>query len=168
MSTLSNKTDIRSLTPVQLKDFLVSIDEKPFRAKQILEWLWKKSAHDFDCMSNLSVALRAHLNENFVINAVTVDQKQISRDKTIKSTFKLFDNNIVEGVLIPTDDRMTACVSSQVGCSLTCKFCATGYMDRKRNLEPAEIYDQVVHIKNLYIKKRQQKRLRSKYSYSPS
>ena len=144
----ANKTDIRGLKLDDLKAFLVSINEKPFRAKQIQEWLWKKSAHDFDSMTNLSVALRAHLNDNFSINAVTVDQKQISRDKTIKSTFKLYDNNIVEGVLIPTDDRMTACVSSQVGCSLTCKFCATGYMDRKRNLEPAEIYDQVVHIKN--------------------
>ena len=148
MNAIVKKTDIRAITLNQLKDFLIAINEKPFRAKQILEWLWKKSAHDFEAMTNLSLALRTHLNEHFVINAVVIDQKQISKDKTIKSTFKLFDANIVEGVLIPTEDRMTACVSSQVGCSLTCKFCATGYMDRKRNLDPAEIYDQVVHIKN--------------------
>jgi 23S rRNA (adenine2503-C2)-methyltransferase len=88
------------------------------------------------------------LDENFEIRAVTVAEKQVSSDKTIKSSFQLFDQNLVEGVLIPADDRMTACVSSQVGCSLTCKFCATGYMDRKRNLDPAEIYDQVVRIRD--------------------
>lgn len=140
------KTDIRSLSLAQLTEALAAFGEKSFRSKQIYEWLWKKSAHSFDVMTNLSVGLREKLNENFVINAVKVDEAQVSSDRTIKSSFKLFDNNLVEGVLIPTDDRMTACVSSQVGCSLTCKFCATGYMDRKRNLEPAEIYDQVVHI----------------------
>ena len=99
-------------------------------------------------MSNLSLKTRELLQENFEIRVVSVTEKQISIDKTIKSGFRLFDGNLVEGVLIPSDDRMTACVSSQVGCSLTCKFCATGYMDRKRNLDAAEIYDQVVLIKN--------------------
>jgi 23S rRNA (adenine2503-C2)-methyltransferase len=143
-----NKKDIRKLSVEQIKDFLVEKGEKAFRAKQIFEWLWKKSAHNFDEMTNLSLATRELLKENFAINAVRVDQKQVSSDQTIKSGFKLYDGNLVEGVLIPADDRMTACVSSQVGCSLTCKFCATGYMDRKRNLDAAEIYDQVVLIKN--------------------
>lgn len=120
--------------------------EQAFRAKQIYEWLWQKSSVDFDEMSNLSKALREKLKTNFTINAVKVEQSQISADKTIKSTFSLFDGNIIEGVLIPAEDRMTACVSSQVGCSLTCKFCATGYMDRKRNVNADEIYDQVVLI----------------------
>ena len=97
-------------------------------------------------MTNLSKALRISLEAHFVIQAVKVHNSQFSSDHTIKSTFQLFDQNIVEGVLIPTEDRMTACVSSQVGCSLTCKFCATGYMDRKRNLNADEIYDQVVLI----------------------
>jgi 23S rRNA (adenine2503-C2)-methyltransferase len=142
------KKDIRKLTLEEIKTFFVSKGEKAFRAKQVYEWLWSKSAVTFDEMTNLSVSTRSLLTENFVINAIVVDQKQVSTDRTIKSGFRLFDNNIVEGVLIPTDDRMTACVSSQVGCSLTCKFCATGYMDRKRNLDPAEIYDQVVQIRN--------------------
>ena len=138
------QTDIRSLTLDQIKDRLVQMGEQGFRAKQIYEWLWQKSATDFDQMSNLSKALREKLKEHFTINFVSVKQSQISADKTIKNSFSLFDGNIIEGVLIPTPDRMTACVSSQVGCSLTCKFCATGYMDRKRNLNADEIYDQVV------------------------
>ncbi len=120
--------------------------EQGFRAKQIYEWLWAKSCTDFDEMSNLSKPLREKLKENFAIHAVKVRQSQISADKTIKSSFTLYDGNVIEGVLIPAPERMTACVSSQVGCSLTCKFCATGYMDRKRNLNADEIYDQVVLI----------------------
>jgi len=139
-------TDIRSLTLDQLKDQLSEMGEQGFRAKQIYEWIWQKSATDFDQMSNLSKILREKLKEHFTINHVTIKQSQISADKTIKSSFSLFDGNIIEGVLIPATDRMTACVSSQVGCSLTCKFCATGYMDRKRNLNADEIYDQVVLI----------------------
>lgn len=138
--------DIRSLSLSQLKDALVEMGEQGFRAKQIYEWLWQKSSVDFDQMSNLSKALREKLKATFAINAVTVKQSQISTDKTIKNTFSLYDGNIIEGVLIPADDRMTACVSSQVGCSLSCKFCATGYMDRKRNVNADEIYDQVVLI----------------------
>ena len=104
------------------------MNEQAFRANQIYDWLWVKSCTDFDGMSNVSKLLRQKLADKYVINAVKVDKSQFSADKTIKSTFKLYDNNIIEGVLIPATDRMTACVSSQVGCSLTCKFCATGYM----------------------------------------
>lgn len=140
------KSDIRKIKPDQLKTFLYDIGEKPFRAKQIQEWLWKKSAASFDDMTNLSLRTRELLKEHFAINPVTEHQKQVSADHTIKSMFRLHDGHMVEGVLIPTDSRMTACVSSQVGCSLSCKFCATGYMERKRNLDAAEIYDQVVLI----------------------
>lgn len=138
--------DIRSLSLEQLKAKLVDMGEQGFRAKQIYEWIWQKSAVDFEEMSNLSKSLREKLKEGFSINYVKVKESQISSDKTIKSSFSLYDGNVIEGVLIPTSDRMTACVSSQVGCSLTCKFCATGYMDRKRNLNADEIYDQVVLI----------------------
>jgi 23S rRNA (adenine2503-C2)-methyltransferase len=141
------KKDIRKLSTEELKNWLSQHGEQGFRAKQISEWLWKKSAKSFDEMTNLSLKIRELLKENFEIRAVSLLKKQISNDKTIKSGFRLYDGNLVEGVLIPSDDRMTACVSSQVGCSLTCKFCATGYMERKRNLDAAEIYDQVVLIK---------------------
>ena len=143
---MSEKMDIRKLSLVQIQEQIDKIGEKPFKAKQIYEWLWLKSATSFDEMTNLSKSLRTFLTENFVINNVTVEEVQVSTDTTIKSKFKLFDTHNIEGVLIPADDRMTACVSSQVGCSLSCKFCATGYMDRVRNLDAAEIYDQVVLI----------------------
>ncbi|MCL4142390.1 UNVERIFIED_CONTAM: hypothetical protein GTU68_017870 [Idotea baltica] len=141
------KIDIRGLSKIKLTDWFLAEGEKKFRANQVWEWLWQKSAISFEEMSNLSIGLRDKLNEHFVINPVITDSSQFSSDRTIKSGFKLFDGHLVEGVLIPTPKRMTACVSSQVGCSLSCKFCATGYMDRERNLTAAEIYDQVVLIK---------------------
>lgn len=146
MDYIEKKVDIRSLSLKQLEEKLRALGEPGFRAKQIYEWLWQKSCTDFDQMTNLSKSLRGKLRANYIIHAVSIDKSQYSSDKTIKSTFKLHDEYIVEGVLIPAPERMTACVSSQVGCSLTCKFCATGYMERKRNLNADEIYDQVVLI----------------------
>ncbi|MGI8892636.1 MAG: 23S rRNA (adenine(2503)-C(2))-methyltransferase RlmN [Bacteroidia bacterium] len=145
------KLNIRDLSQEQLTTFFSEIGEKPFRAKQVYEWLWQKSATSIEEMTNLSKLLREKLNENFVIQAVKIDHSQKSKDGTIKNALKLFDGNIVEAVLIPTTERMTACVSSQVGCSLTCAFCATGRMDRIRNLNADEIYDQVVIIRNQAI-----------------
>lgn len=140
------KQDIRQLSLDQLINQITELGEKPFRAKQIYEWIWKKSATDFDAMTNLSLDLRESLIKKFLFNKVIISDEQISTDRTIKSGFKLFDENIVEGVLIPSEKRMTACISSQVGCSLSCAFCATGFLERKRNLEAGEIYDQVVLI----------------------
>lgn len=146
---MSTKRDIRALTEAELIDLLKQKGEAAFRAKQIYEWLWKKTAHSFDDMTNLSKPLRDWLNENYVINAVTISDMQVSSDKTIKCAMALADKNVVESVLIPTKSRMTACISSQVGCSLTCKFCATGKLKRLRNLNADEIYDQVALVKNL-------------------
>ena len=146
MESQTHKQDIRLLNLDELRNQLVALGEKPFRANQIFEWLWTKSAVDFNAMTNLSFNLRKLLTKHFTINPVAVESEQFSNDRTIKSGFRLYDDNIVEGVLIPTEKRMTACISSQVGCSLSCKFCATGFLDRKRNLEPGEIYDQVVLI----------------------
>lgn len=142
------KKDIRSLSLAELKESFLSIGEKPFRGQQVYEWLWKKSAQRFEDMSNLSKDLRQKLEATYAINVVKVDEKQISSDGTIKNSLQLFDGPIVEGVLIPTEKRMTACVSSQVGCSLSCRFCATGKLDLERNLNADEIYDEVVIIKN--------------------
>jgi 23S rRNA (adenine2503-C2)-methyltransferase len=140
------KIDIRSLSLPALQQHFIQLGEKGFRAKQVYEWLWQKSCFSFSEMSNLSKELRTKLEDTFVINNVKINNSQFSADKTIKNSFILYDNHLIEGVLIPTPGRMTACVSSQVGCSLTCKFCATGYMERKRNLNADEIYDQVVLI----------------------
>jgi 23S rRNA (adenine2503-C2)-methyltransferase len=143
---MNSLKDIRSVSLEALQDFLKQQNQPTFRAKQIYEWLWQKQADSFDAMTNLPLDFRNLLAEHFAIHKISVHSKQISSDRTIKSSFKLFDNRLVEGVLIPTEKRMTACISSQVGCSLDCKFCATGYMKRERNLEPYEIYEQVVAI----------------------
>jgi len=141
------KRDIRKLKLDELKEFFVQQGDKAFRAQQVYEWLWQKSAKDFEQMTNLSLSTRELLKEHFTINHIQVDTMQRSADGTIKNSVKLHDGLIVESVLIPTEKRITACVSSQVGCSLACKFCATARLKRQRNLEPHEIYDQVVAIK---------------------
>ena len=138
------RKNIRHLSLDELGTYFEGMGEKKFRTKQVYEWLWQKQAMDFESMTNLSKDLRHQLAENFSLPALTIDATQHSTDGTIKSRFRTFDGHLVEGVLIPTDERKTACVSSQIGCSLSCKFCATGYMDRKRNLEFDEIYDEVV------------------------
>ena len=140
------KKDIRALTKEQLRDFFVSNGDKAFRGNQVYEWLWSKGLHSFEEMTNISKETRDMLNENFVINHIKVDTLQRSNDGTIKNAVKLHDNLVVESVLIPTKTRTTACVSSQVGCSLDCKFCATARLKRMRNLNPDEIFDQVVAI----------------------
>ena len=141
-----NLPNIRHLSESDLRDYVAKAGEKSFRARQITEWLWLKHAHDFDAMTNLGQAFRRQLKQDFSLPALRTDTIQQSADGTIKSRFRTHDNHLIEGVLIPAEDRKTACVSSQIGCSLTCKFCATGYMERKRNLHFDEIYDQVVFI----------------------
>jgi 23S rRNA (adenine2503-C2)-methyltransferase len=141
------RRDIRKLSLEELKGFFVQKGDKPFRAQQVYEWLWMKSAKSFEQMTNLSLATREMLVQNFVINHIKVDNMQRSADGTIKNAVTLHDGLVVESVLIPTEKRITACVSSQVGCSLACKFCATARLKRQRNLSPDEIYDQVAAIK---------------------
>ena len=144
------KKDIRALSKEQLREFFVANNDKSFRGNQVYEWLWSKGAHSFDDMTNLSKELRKKLNEEFILTALKTDHSQHSEDGTYKLRFKTFDGHFAEGVLIPTaSGRYTACVSSQIGCSLSCRFCATGYMDRKRNLEFDEIYDEVVLLNDL-------------------
>ena len=138
--------DIRTLSLDQLTDYFKEIGEKPFRAKQVYDWLWSKNLHSIDEMTNISRDLREKLSKEFEIKPVAVDLLQKSKDGTIKNGVKLHDGLLVESVLIPTETRTTACVSSQVGCSLNCEFCATAKLKRMRNLEVAEIVDQVALI----------------------
>ncbi len=141
-----NLKDIRKISSEEIDAFLEKIGEKPYRRKQIEHWLWKKSVGSFDEMKNISSRTLNNLKQTYTIAKVRLDKKQDSTDGTIKSGFKLHDGYMVEGVLIPSKNRITACISSQVGCSMTCKFCATGQIKRERNLDAAEIYDQVVEI----------------------
>ncbi len=138
--------NIRHLSLAELGEYFEEIGEKKFRVKQVWEWLWQKMAMSFADMTNLSKDLRQKLGEDFTLPSLTIDAVQESTDGTVKTRFKTHDGHLIEGVLIPTTARYTACVSSQIGCSLSCKFCATGYIDRKRNLEFDEIYDEVVLI----------------------
>jgi 23S rRNA (adenine2503-C2)-methyltransferase len=139
--------NLRSLSSSQIEDYFLSIDQPTFRARQVEEWLWQKQATSFEDMTNLPLEVRSQLQKDFVINLLTIAEEQVSNDGTVKCAIKLHDGMVVEAVLIPVKDRMTACISSQVGCSLSCAFCATGRLKRMRNLEPDEIFDQVVAIK---------------------
>ncbi len=141
---MDSKKDIRALNKEELRNFFISQKDKAFRGNQVYEWLWRKGAHTFEDMTNISKATRKMLSDNFVINHIEVDSMQQSVDGTVKNAVKLHDGLIVESVLIPTETRTTACVSSQVGCSLNCTFCATARLKKMRNLNPDEIYDQVV------------------------
>ena len=145
------KKNIRQISIEEITSFLKDNNEKPFRAKQIYEWLWKKAIHSFDEMTSLSLALRTLLQEHFYINSIKLRSQQKSSDGTMKFTFKLSDGALVEGVLIPSMGRATACISSQVGCNLACTFCATAKIGFKRNLLFEEIYDQVTFINNQAI-----------------
>lgn len=146
---MESKPNIRSFDKVELKTLFIEKGEKSFRADQVYQWLWQKHVVSFDSMSNVSKLLRQFLEKNFSIHQLETLTSQKSKDKTIKSAFSLHDGKVVEGVLIPTQKRMTACISSQVGCSLDCKFCATAQLKMMRNLTPDEIFDQVVNLNNL-------------------
>ena len=140
------KKDIRRLSLEELRLFFTQRGDQAFRANQVYQWLWQKGAHTFEQMTNLSLSTRDLLQEHFVINHISVDHMQRSSDGTIKNAVRLHDDLIVESVLIPTKSRTTACVSSQVGCSLDCTFCATARLKRMRKRNPDEIYDQVMAI----------------------
>jgi 23S rRNA (adenine2503-C2)-methyltransferase len=135
---VATQRNIRHISLEELNRFFESIGEPKFRAKQGWEWLWQKQARSIDDMTNLSKSLREKLKESFTLPALTVDATQYSTDGTIKSRFKTREGHMVEGVMIPTESRMTACVSSQIGCSLSCKFCARAPATKK-NLEFDEI-----------------------------
>lgn len=137
------KPNIRKHTQEELVQLFLDMGEKKFRAKQVHEWLWQKGATSFHDMTNLSKALREKLEDEYAIDKVEILDEQRSSDGTIKYAFKLATGHEVEGVLIPTHKRVTACVSSQAGCSLSCAFCATGFLDLKHNLHHYEIFDQV-------------------------
>ena len=150
------KKDIRKLSKNEIQDFFLSHNAPSFRGSQVYEWLWKKSVHNFNLMTNLSLEHRKLLRTYFEIKHINIDVNQCSKDGTIKNAVKLHDEFVVESVLIPTKKRTTACVSSQVGCSLDCVFCATAALKRMRNLNADEIYDQVVamnHQSKLYFQR---------------
>lgn len=145
------KTDIRTLKDEELLNLVSALDEPAFRAKQIQQWLWQKGVNDFKEMTNLSQAFREKLEESFSFLPITEDVRQFSKDGTIKSRWNLHDGHKIESVLIPVvkKDRYTVCVSSQVGCSLNCSFCATGKINYLRNLNAYEIFEQFHKVNQL-------------------
>ncbi len=149
MEEAADPTDIRELTLEEVQALVAELGEKPYRARQLWEWLWKKKARSWEAMSDLPKAFRAQLAERCVLRPLVLAEEQRSTDGTVKCAFRTYDGHVVEGVLIPTPTRLTACISSQIGCSLTCTFCATGKLKRIRNLGVGEIFDQVVLIDEL-------------------
>lgn len=135
--------EVRELSEDSWRNQLKLWGQPEYRAKQILEWAWKKQAKSFEEMTNLPVQLRERLSEQFYLSKLQLEDQQRSSDGAIKYSIKLPDNQLIEGVLIPHLDRVTACVSAQVGCALACKFCATGFLGFTRNLKSYEIYDQI-------------------------
>tara|TARA_B100001250_G_scaffold71782_1_gene58101 strand:- start:5594 stop:6634 length:1041 start_codon:yes stop_codon:yes gene_type:complete len=140
---MTSKIDIRNLSLEDISVFCEKNNLPKFRAKQIWGWLWKKGITSFEEMTSLSKSTRKLFSTEFDIKSIKLHNYEKSEDHTIKYSFKLHDNLLVEGVLIPSRKRLTACVSSQVGCSLACKFCATGTLNLKRNITASEIYDQI-------------------------
>jgi len=136
--------DIREISSEKLLEFLQQNKEKQFRVKQINDWLWKKNVNSFEEMYNIPKNLQEKLKENFSFLQTIIEKEVVSSDKTLKFLFRLFDDKQIEGVLIPSQGRVTACVSSQVGCALKCSFCATGLTGFTRQLHFWEIIDQYV------------------------
>ena len=143
-----NKQDIRDLSLEELAHYLGSIGEKPFRAFQIFEWIYQRQAWDFKAMSNLPAGLRRHLSQTFTLKPFRIEKKEVSEDGTTKFLFDLDDDQKIETVLIPTEKRTTACVSTQAGCKFGCRFCASGIGGWIRNLTSAEILTQILHVKD--------------------
>jgi len=138
---------IYNLTEAELSDWLKEHREKPFHAKQIFEWLFQKKVESWDQMSNLSKELRQKLSQAFYLHSLKLKKVVDSSDgETTKFLWELIDGNLVESVLIRAPDRRTVCVSSQVGCPARCAFCASGKKGLMRNLEPAEILEQIILI----------------------
>lgn len=145
---MTKKSNIREFDLPELEEKLTELGEKKFRAQQVYQWLWQKDASSFEEMTNLSKGLRELLEDNFTIDKINIKDEQVSTDRTVKCAFSVNNGQIIEGVLIPTSKRMTACISSQIGCSLACKFCATGKLKLMRNLSAGEIVDQVVYLRD--------------------
>jgi len=139
----NNKIELKGLTELELEQFFINIDEPKYRAKQLFNWLYNHQVDSFDKMANFSKELRNKLNLIAEINSLEIVDLQLSGDRsTNKLLLKTFDNRFIESVLIPGNERNTLCISTQVGCPLDCKFCATGVMGYKRNLSSGEIIDQ--------------------------
>ena len=150
---MSNENDdIRSISFDKLNDFIQKNNFPSYRSNQIFNWINKSTLRSFDDMTNIPKSLVKLLKENFVINITNLLSKQVSNDSTIKFAIKLHDNLVVEAVLIPSGKRVTACVSSQVGCSLDCEFCATSKLLRMRNLHSYEIFDQIMILNSQSLK----------------
>ena len=147
------KTHIKNLSLQELTDYAVQHGQQAFRAKQTFEWIWKKTAVSFDEMTNISAEFRQKMNADFLLNSIEIAEEKVSSDGTRKYVLKLADGHQIESVLIPSKDRLTACISSQVGCALGCRFCATGSMGFVRDMDALEIHDQIMLLMKLAVEK---------------
>lgn len=140
--------DIKELTLEEVENLLTAWKQEGFHAQQIFSWIYKRGALDFDKMSDLPLGLRKRLKENFYLLNLKLIKKLKSQDDTEKFLFELKDKNLIEAVTIPTEKRITGCISTQVGCKFACRFCASGLLGFKRNLTSGEMIDEVLYLKN--------------------
>ena len=147
--TMTEKTKIKGLILSELESWMAEIGEKPFRARQIYQWMYQKNVRSFSEMLNLSKGLRDKLADTASLSLFTAYEKFESKlDKSIKYLFHLADGQAVEAVYMEEEKRRTVCLSTMVGCPLACPYCATGAMGFKRNLSAGEIIDQLLLIQN--------------------
>jgi 23S rRNA (adenine2503-C2)-methyltransferase len=141
--------NLKDLSPDELEEFVANMGEKPYRARQLGKWMYRKRTTSFDDMTDLPKDFRRTLGQSAFISSLRLIEEQLSRDGTKKYLFELSDRNRIESVLIPDGKRCTLCISSQVGCALGCTFCLTGRVGRIRNLKPSEILDQFLQVSGL-------------------
>jgi 23S rRNA (adenine2503-C2)-methyltransferase len=153
----AQKINIRNLTIGELENLILDSGEKKFRAKQITDWIWNKGVTSFEAMKNIPKSTRNYMEEKTFIDSIDIAQEFLSLDKTRKILFQSQDKHLFEGVLIFDAGRTTACVSTQIGCPLACTFCASGFSGFVRNLNPGEIFDQIVFLNNLSLKQSEKK-----------
>ena len=138
----NEKINLKDLTLPEMEELAVSLGKKPFSGRQLFKWIFRYGLTDFEGMTDLSKEFRGHLDQDYYIGHLEIAQKAESTDGTVKTLWRTHDNLYIESVLIPDDDRLTLCISTQAGCPLGCTFCATGKLGFKRNLTSGEIYDQ--------------------------
>lgn len=147
------KKDIRNISHAEMDDFFIKSGQPQFRKKQVHDWIWKKGVSDFSAMKNLPKSLIEIMDAEYAFYPSVIFKTEVSSDTTIKALIKMSNDTFVEGVLIPGENRVTACISTQAGCPLKCRFCATGAMGFNRNLTKAEIFDQYFLLNQLSLEK---------------
>ncbi|NJP37329.1 23S rRNA (adenine(2503)-C(2))-methyltransferase RlmN [Alkalicoccus luteus] len=154
-----NKESIYSYTLPALEDWFTGRGHKPFRAKQLWDWLYRKRIDDFNEITNMKKDVLEELKENFTLQTLDVHSKQVSKDGTMKFLFRLKDGNLIETVLMRFDYGSSVCVTTQIGCNIGCSFCASGLLTKSRDLSAGEIVEQIMHVQKAMDEEQKEERV---------